>query len=84
MLDLAVRNTTIYDGSGMPPYRGEVGVKAGAAWLEGQPMAYLRAQLETFASGARHNDIDEQMRNVAREMTPREIDAASRYYAEHP
>ncbi|HXC30334.1 MAG TPA: c-type cytochrome [Stellaceae bacterium] len=63
---------------------GEVGAKAGAAWLEGQPVAYLRTQLEAFASGARRNDIDEAMRNVARAMTPQEIDAASRYYAEHP
>ena len=63
---------------------GEIGRKTSAAWLEGQPLAYLRAQLEAFASGARHNDIDEQMRNVARGMTPQEIDAASRYYAEHP
>lgn len=63
---------------------GEVGVKAGAAWLEGQPVAYLHNQLEAFASGARTNDIDEQMRNIARTMTPQEIDAASRYYAEHP
>ena len=63
---------------------GEVGAKVGAAWLEGQPVAYLHSQLEAFASGARRNDIDEQMRNVAREMTPQEIDAASRYYAEHP
>jgi cytochrome c553 len=63
---------------------GEVGTKAGAAWLEGQPEVYLRIQLEAFASGARHNDIDEQMRNVARVMTPQEIDAAARYYAEHP
>jgi cytochrome c553 len=63
---------------------GEVGSKAGAAWLEGQPVAYLHTQLEAFATGARHNDIDEQMRNVARAMTPQEIDAASRYYAEHP
>ncbi|HEX3954675.1 MAG TPA: c-type cytochrome [Stellaceae bacterium] len=62
---------------------GEVGAKAGAAWLEGQPVAYLHAQLAGFAGGARHNDIDEQMRNVARAMTPQEIDAASRYYAEH-
>jgi cytochrome c553 len=63
---------------------GEVGTKASAAWLEGQPIAYLRTQLEAFASGARHNDIDGQMRNVARAMTPQEVDAASRYYAEHP
>jgi cytochrome c553 len=63
---------------------GEVGAKAGAAWLEGQPVAYLRLQLEAFAGGSRHNDIDEQMRNVARVMTPEEIDTAARYYAEHP
>lgn len=63
---------------------GEVGTKAGAAWLEGQPVTYLRAQLGAFASGARRNDIDEQMRNVARAMTPQEMDAASRYYAEQP
>jgi cytochrome c553 len=63
---------------------GEVGAKASAAWLEGQPVAYLHAQLEAFAGGTRRNDIGEQMRNVARAMTPDEIDAASRYYAEHP
>jgi hypothetical protein len=28
--------------------------------------------------------IDEQIRNVARAMTPAEIDDAARYYAEHP
>ena len=30
------------------------------------------------------HDIGEQMRNIARGMTPEEIDAANRYYAEHP
>ena len=59
------------------------GAKAGAPWLEGQPEVYLRAQLGGFASGARHNDIDEQMRNVAREMTQQEIDSVSRYFANH-
>ena len=63
---------------------GELGSKAGAAWLEGQPAVYLRAQLEAFATGARHNDIGEQMRNVARRMTAAEIDAASRFYAGRP
>jgi cytochrome c553 len=63
---------------------GTVDSKAGAAWLGGQPAAYLHAELVAFASGARRNDIGEQMRNVARRMTPEEIDAASRYYAEHP
>jgi cytochrome c553 len=63
---------------------GELASKAAAAWLEGQPAVYLRAQLLAFASGGRRNDIGEQMRNIARQMTPEEIDAASRFYAEHP
>ena len=63
---------------------GEVASKVGAAWLEGQPAVYLRTQLEAFSTGARHNDIGEQMRNIARGMTAAEIDAASRYYAERP
>jgi cytochrome c553 len=54
---------------------GELDSKPGAAWLEGQAAAYLRAQLVAFASGARRNDIGEQMRNVARRMTADEIDA---------
>jgi cytochrome c553 len=63
---------------------GDLASKPTAAWLAGQPAVYLRAQLKAFASGARRNDIGEQMRNVAREMTPGEIDAASRYYADRP
>ena len=63
---------------------GEVDSKASAAWLEGQPAIYLRTQLEAFTTGARHNDIGEQMRNIARRMTPDEIAAASRFYADRP
>jgi cytochrome c553 len=63
---------------------GELGSKTGAPWLEGQPVNYLRAQLDRFADGTRRNDIDEQMRNVARGMTPAEIAAASSYYAGSP
>jgi cytochrome c553 len=62
----------------------EVASKAGAAWLAGQPAVYLRAQLVAFASGARRNDIGEQMRNIARRMTPKEIEAASEFYAGRP
>jgi cytochrome c553 len=60
---------------------GELSAKVGAPWLGGQPAVYLRTQLGGFASGARHNDIDEQMRNVARGMTQQEIDSASQYFA---
>ena len=63
---------------------GEIASKAGAAWLEGEPAVYLRTQLEAFATGARHNDIGEAMRNVARRMTASEIAAASEFYAGRP
>jgi cytochrome c553 len=63
---------------------GDLGHMASAPWLEGQPADYLRAQLEEFASGARHNDIGEQMRNVVRGMTPPEIAVASQFYASRP
>jgi cytochrome c553 len=63
---------------------GDLANKPGAPWLEGQPAIYLHTQLQDFASGARRNDISEQMRNVARGMTADEIDAASRFYARQP
>jgi cytochrome c553 len=63
---------------------GELGSKIGAPWLGGEPVTYLRAQLDAFANGTRRNDIDQQMRNVARGMTPAEIAASSRYYAGSP
>jgi cytochrome c553 len=63
---------------------GSLDNKVGSPWLEGQSEAYLRAQLQAFASGKRTNDISEQMRNIARAMTPQEIDEAAAYYASQP
>jgi cytochrome c553 len=63
---------------------GGLEVKTGSPWLEGESPVYLKAQLEAFASGARHNDISDQMRNIARQMTPGEIEAAAQYYASQP
>jgi cytochrome c553 len=63
---------------------GGVGYKIGSAWLEGESRTYLRAQLEAFASGARHNDISGQMRNVARGMSAAEIDQAAFYFSNQP
>jgi cytochrome c553 len=60
---------------------GEIDNKAGSPWLNGLPAAYTKAQLVAFANGTRRNDIDGQMRNVARNMTPDEINAAAAYYA---
>ncbi len=58
--------------------------KAGSPWLEGQSPVYIKAQLQAFATGARRNDISQQMRNVARQMTPDEMDQAAQYYASQP
>jgi cytochrome c553 len=55
--------------------------KVASPRLEGQAEPYILAQLTNFASGARSNDINEQMRNIARRMTPDEIAAAARYFA---
>ena len=60
---------------------GGIDNKIGSPWLNGLPAAYIKAQLMAFESGARHNDISGQMRNVARQMTPEEIDAAAQYYS---
>jgi len=59
---------------------GALDQKPGSPWLDGQPAAYIKAQLEAFTSGARRNDISEQMRNIARRMTPEEIAAVAEYY----
>jgi cytochrome c553 len=58
--------------------------KLGTPWLEGQSAVYIKAQLQAFAAGTRRNDISEQMRNIARQMTAAEIDEAARYYASRP
>ena len=63
---------------------GGLASKAGSPWLHGQPAAYIKAQLQAFASGARHNDISQQMRNIARQMSVAEIDAAAGFYGAQP
>jgi cytochrome c553 len=60
---------------------GDLDHKTGSPWLGGEPAAYAAAQLQAFATGARRNDINGQMRNIARQMTPAEIDAAARYFS---
>jgi cytochrome c553 len=63
---------------------GTTDAKLGAPWLDGQSAVYLKAQLQAFTTGTRRNDISEQMRNIARQMTATEIDEAARYYAGRP
>src|SRR5262249_54017266 len=63
---------------------GSLDNKVGSPWLEGQSEAYLKEQLQAFASGKRTSDISQQMRNIARAMTPQEIAEAAAYYASQP
>ena len=60
---------------------GGIDKKPGSPWLEGMSNVYLVTQLAQFASGARRNDSLQAMRNIARQMTPAEIDAVARYYS---
>jgi cytochrome c553 len=50
-------------------------------WLNGEPVAYIRDQLIAFAAGKRVNDINGQMRAMARGMTDDEIQEAAAYFA---
>jgi cytochrome c553 len=61
---------------------GPGGHTMAAPSLTGEPYIYLSTQLGAFASGARPHDISQQMRNVARGMSGREIEAAARFYAQ--
>jgi cytochrome c553 len=59
---------------------GPMGFKDGAPALEGQKRAYLKTQLEAFATGARHNDINQQMREIARALTAAERESVADWY----
>jgi len=82
--DPAIR--LVYAGAperGIPPCaacHGPGGHKLGAAALQGQQRAYIEHQLVAFATGQRRNDINEQMRVVARQLTPQERRAVAVYY----
>jgi cytochrome c553 len=60
---------------------GGVDQKLGAPWIEGMPKDYLVEQLRAFASGARRNDSEAQMRNMVRGMTAAEMDEVATFYA---
>jgi cytochrome c553 len=55
--------------------------KKGAPSLNGEPQSYLRKQLSGFASGSRKNDANAAMRNVARRLSPMEMDIVTNHYA---
>ena len=61
---------------------GPLGRKAGAPPLHGQKAAYLKVQLDAFATGTRHNDINQQMREVARALSAPDRDALATWYGQ--
>ena len=70
-------------GRGVPPCaacHGPGAEKLGAPALRGQHREYIERQLAAFAQGMRQNDINEQMRVIARELTPAEMHAVAAYY----
>jgi cytochrome c553 len=48
--------------------------------LKGQHAAYIERQLAAFAQGMRQNDINQQMRTLAAELTPEEMHVVAVYY----
>lgn len=68
---------------GIPPCsacHGPGGYKVGAPTLSGQYAAYIERQVAGFSQGIRQNDIYEQMRAIARRLTPEEIHALAAFY----
>ena len=61
---------------------GPGGYKTGAPPLDGQYAEYIERQLGAFAQNTRHNDIYEQMRAIARQLTPEEMKAVAAFYGE--
>ena len=59
---------------------GPGGYKIGAPPLAGQYSAYIERQLAAFAQDIRKNDIYEQMRAIARQLTPEEMKAVAEFY----
>lgn len=59
---------------------GPGGYKIAAPALAGQYAAYIERQLASFAQGIRQNDIYEQMRTIARQLTPDEMRAVAVFY----
>jgi len=69
---------------GVPPCaacHGPGAHKLGAPALQGQHAAYIERQLAAFGQGMRQNDINEQMRTIAAQLTPDEMHAIAVYYS---
>lgn len=81
---IASRLVSFGDGErGIPPCQachGPVGYRPGVPLLVNQNAEYVLNQLESFASGARANDINMPMRTIAGLLTEDERHALAEYY----
>jgi cytochrome c553 len=71
---------------GIPPCsacHGPGGHKLGAPALQGQHSEYIERQLAAFAQGTRQNDINQQMRTIANQLTPAEMHAIAVLYGSY-
>ena len=82
--DVAVRLVFAGDPSrGIPPCtscHGPSAIKLGAPRLTSQHAAYIERQLGAFKEGLRRNDINEQMRTIAFQLTATEMHAVAELY----
>ena len=68
---------------GIPPCaacHGPDDHKLGAPQLKTQQPAYIERQLAAFAQGFRQNDINQQMRTIAAQLTPDEMHLVAGFY----
>src|SRR6516162_8990091 len=68
---------------GVPPCaacHGPGDHKLGAPQLKTQQPAYIERQLAAFAQGFRQNDINEQMRTIAAQLTAEEMHLVAEFY----
>jgi cytochrome c553 len=68
---------------GIPPCaacHGPGGSVIGAPALQGQQPAYIERQIAAFAQSWRQNDINEQMRTIAKQLTPDEMHLVAGFY----
>jgi cytochrome c553 len=59
---------------------GSSGFKLGAPPLSGQHADYIERQLAAFAQDLRQNDINQQMRTIAKQLTQDEMHAIAAFY----
>jgi cytochrome c553 len=68
---------------GIPPCaacHGPGDNKLGAPQLRAQQPVYIERQLAAFAQGFRQNDMNEQMRTIATQLTPQEMHLIAAFY----